>query len=233
MRIAVLPARGGSKRIPQKNIREFCGQPVIAYAIQTARKSGLFDHVVVSTDDEAIKRVALECGAEVPFIRPANLADDHAATVPVIAHAINACQGIGWQVDAVCCIYPATPFMLESDLATGLATLENNVDSYVFPITAFPAAPQRALRRLPGGLVEPFYSEFVATRTQDLEPSFYDAGQFYWASTNTWIEEKIIHQHGLGIVIPSWRVIDIDTEEDWQRAERIYSSLIGSKPPVS
>lgn len=219
MKIAIIPARGGSKRIPRKNIKPFAGKPMIAHAIGIARGSGLFDHIVVSTDDTEIAGVAKECGAEVPFVRPAELADDHTPTVPVIAHAIGACQSLGWRIDKVCCIYPAVPFMHGSDLLTALQKLEAEDVGYVFPVTTFPSAIQRALRRLPDGTMEPFDSQYALVRTQDLEPAFYDVGQFYWGQAQTWLDGKIIHQHGAGLIIPSWRVVDIDTAEDWQRAE--------------
>jgi pseudaminic acid cytidylyltransferase len=120
MRIAVIPARGGSKRIPRKNIKLFAGKPMIAYAIEAAKKSGLFDHVVVSTDDSEIVKIALEWGAEVPFLRPKELADDHTPTVPVIAQAIEACKQIGWPIDLVCCIYPGVPLIQLEDLKGAL-----------------------------------------------------------------------------------------------------------------
>lgn len=231
MKIAVIPARGGSKRIPRKNIKDFCGKPMIAHAIGIARSSGLFDHIVVSTDDKDIARVATESGAEVPFVRPAELADDHTPTVPVIAHAIGACQALGWRVDQVCCIYPAVPFLQGTDLVTALHMLETNGVGYVFPVAAYPSAIQRALRRLPNGLMAPFYSQYATTRTQDLEPAFYDAGQFYWGFAQTWLEGKIIHQYGAGLIIPSWRVVDIDTIEDWQRAELMYAAFNDANCP--
>lgn len=205
---------------------------MIAYAIGIAQSSGLFDHIVVSTDDKDIARAATECGADVPFVRPAELADDHTPTVPVIAHAIGACQALGWRIDLVCCIYPAVPFMQGADLVTAMHMLKTNDEGYVFPVTAYPSAIQRALRRLPNGLMEPFYSQYAATRTQDLEPAYYDAGQFYWGLAQTWQEGKIIHKHGAGLVIPSWRVVDIDTAEDWQRAELMYAALNAANRPT-
>lgn len=225
MKIAVIPARGGSKRIPRKNIKLFAGKPMIAHAIGIARSSGLFDHIVVSTDNKDIARIASECGAEVPFVRPSELADDHTPTAPVIAHTIGACQELGWRISQVCCIYPAVPFLQETDLEKALHLLVTNDASYVFPVTAYPSAVQRALRQLPSGLMEPFYSQYATTRTQDLEPAFYDAGQFYWSFAETWLEGKIIDRHGAGFVIPSWRVVDIDTDEDWQRAELMYAAF--------
>ncbi|MDO9139749.1 MAG: pseudaminic acid cytidylyltransferase [Methylobacter sp.] len=225
MKIAIIPARGGSKRIPRKNIKLFYGKPMIAWAIETAKASGLFEHIVVSTDDAEISALAKNWGAEAPFVRPAELADDYTPTVPVVAHAISACQALGWQVDQVCCIYPAVPFMQCADLAAALHKLEAGNADYVFPIAAYPSAIQRALRQLPNGLMEPFYSQYASTRTQDLEPAYYDAGQFYWGRAQAWLAEKNIHQHGAGLEIPSWRVVDIDNTEDWQRAELMLAAF--------
>lgn len=225
MRIAIIPARGGSKRIPCKNIKSFCGKPIIAHTISTAYKSKLFDHIVVSTDDDEVARVALEHGAEVPFIRPLELADDHTPTVPVIAHAICSCQALGWQIEQVCCIYPTAPLLQEADLVAALRILEMGVADCTFPVTAYPSAIQRALRLLPNGLTEPFYSQYTMTRTQDLEPAFYDAGQFYWGLAQAWLADRVAYQYGAGVVIPNWRVVDIDTMDDWARAEIIYQLL--------
>jgi len=228
MNIAIIPARGGSKRIPRKNIKDFCGKPMIAGAIEVAKASGLFGHIVVTTDDAEISAIAKAWGAEVPFVRPAELADDYTPTVPVVAHAIAACQSLGWQVDQVCCIYPAVPFMQSADLVAALHMLESNEAGYVFPVADFPSAIQRALRQLPNGLMEPFYSQYASTRTQDLESAYYDAGQFYWGRAQTWLEGKNIHQYGMGLVIPNWRVVDIDNSEDWQRAELMYAAFNGA-----
>jgi len=228
MNIAIIPARGGSKRIPRKNIKDFCGKPMIAGAIEVAKASELFDHIVVTTDDAEISELARVWGAEVPFVRPAELADDYTPTVPVVAHAIGACQALGWQVDQVCCIYPAVPFMQCGDLVTALQMLEEKNADYVFPVATYPSAIQRALRQLPSGLMEPFDSQYASTRSQDLEPAYYDAGQFYWGRAQTWREGKNIHQHGMGLVIPNWRVVDIDNEEDWQRAELMVAAFNGA-----
>lgn len=225
MKIAVIPARGGSKRIPRKNIREFAGKPMIAYAIEAARGCGLFDHVIVSTDDEEIARIASEYGAEIPFMRPAELADDHTATVPVIAHAIEACRKNGWLAQLVCCIYPAVPLIQTQDLLDAHALLEPGGSDYAFAITPFPSAIQRALRRLPDGNMRAFNPEYINTRTQDLEPAYYDAGQFYWGKAEAWLNGLSPHQSGKGLVIPEWRAVDIDTQDDWARAEVIYQLL--------
>jgi pseudaminic acid cytidylyltransferase len=226
MNIAVIPARAGSKRIPRKNIKIFAGKPMIAYAIEAAKQCGLFAHVVVSTDDEEIAAIAKEFGAEIPFSRPLDLADDQTPTVPVIAHAVTACESLGWQFDYVCCIYPGVPFIQQSDVKSALSLLETVASAeYSFPITEFPSAIQRALRRKESGVVEPFYPEHELTRTQDLEPAYHDAGQFYWGHRRAWLNNPNIHKSGVGLVIPNWRVVDIDTPEDWQRAEVIHRAL--------
>lgn len=224
MRLAVIPARGGSKRIPRKNIRPFAGQPMIGHAIGAARASGLFERVIVSTDDGEIAQVARTLGAEVPFMRPADLADDHTPTVPVVAHAIRACQELGWPVAAVCCIYPGVPFLQQDDLRQALAVLEQGA-TYAFPVAPFPSAVQRALRRAPDGSAVPLFPEFASTRTQDLPPAYHDAGQFYWGGAQAWLAGLNIHLHGRTIVIPHWRVVDIDTPDDWQRAELLYQAM--------
>jgi pseudaminic acid cytidylyltransferase len=185
----------------------------------------VFDHVVVSTDDDEIAALSRAAGAEVPFVRPAELADDHTPTVPVVAHAIRACRDIGWAADQVCCIYPGVPMLDAADIVRSLALLEQGQCDYVFPVTPFPSPIQRALRRLPDGTTRPFQPEHAATRTQDLESAFHDAGQFYWGASRAWLDGLNIHAHGKTIVLPEWRVVDIDTPDDWQRAEVLYHAL--------
>lgn len=225
MRIAVIPARGGSKRIPRKNIKPFHGKPMIAYAIQAALASKAFDRVIVSTDDTEIADVAKAHGAELPFIRPMELADDHTATVPVIAHAIRACDELGWGTEYICCIYPGVPFISTDDLRTAYQQLVSTKAHYVFPVTRFSSPIQRALRRLPDGSVRPFQPEYSATRTQDLEPGYFDVGQFYWGHKSAWLDGLNMHLTGTTLLIPEWRVVDIDTPADWERAELLYATL--------
>ena len=222
MRIAVIPARGGSKRIPRKNIRLFNGRPMIAYVIEAARSSQIFDAIVVSSDDDEIQRVAREYGAQTPFERPPELADDHTATQPVICHAIEACQALGWRVQEVCCIYPCAPLLAATDLRQAMARLKDNPGRFVFPIIRFPSAIQRALRLRPQDRTEPMWPEFELTRSQDLEPAFYDAGQFYFGSSDSWKTKTRVHAEGVGLELPSWRAVDIDTIEDWERAEILF-----------
>lgn len=225
MRLAVIPARGGSKRIPRKNVKPFAGKPMIHYAIDAARRAQVFDHIVVSTDDDEIAAIASAAGAELPFKRPASLADDHTPTVPVVAHAIEACRSLGWPIEQVCCIYPGVPLLRAEDITQALAMLDEYGVSYVFPVTPFPSPIQRALRRRPDGMTRPFYPDHVDTRTQDLETAYHDAGQFYWGARRAWLDGLNIHAHGRTLVLPQWRVVDIDTPADWERAEAIARAL--------
>jgi pseudaminic acid cytidylyltransferase len=225
MRLAIIPARGGSKRIPRKNIKVFGGKPMIAHAITAAKESGLFDHVIVTTDDDEIAKIAHEWGGETPFMRPADLSDDNTPTVPVIAHAIQVCKSFGWDIELICCIYPGVPFIKIDDIKGALALLEKSDTDYSFPMTEFPSAIQRALKRDSIGRMVPFYPQYELTRTQDLEPAFHDAGQFYWGTAQAWLSNPRIHSSGVGYQIPNWRVVDIDTTEDWKRAEILFYSL--------
>jgi len=226
MKLAVIPARGGSKRIPRKNVKPFAGRPMIAYAITAAREAGVFDRIVVSTDDDEIAAVARQWGAEVPFRRPPELADDLTATAPVMAHAIRA---LGAADDAgVCCIYPGVPLLQPADLVEGLALFEQGGFEYVFPVLPFSSPIQRALTRAGDGAVQSMHPEFAFTRTQDLPPAYHDAGQFYWGTAAAWLAGRSAHLGGRSMVLPEWRAVDIDTPDDWVRAEALYAALSGS-----
>lgn len=230
MRIAVIPARGGSKRIPRKNIRNFCGKPVVAWSIEAARKAGLFEHVIVSTDDAEIAEVARKWGAETPFARPAELCDDHAGTTEVIAHATKWACDQGWPVAAVCCIYATAPFVDVEDLRRGLLALEAGSWAYAFSATDFAAPIFRSFRQDANGGIEMFFPEHFATRSQDLPAAMHDAGQFYWGRPSAWLEGKTIFaSHSVPIAIPRWRVQDIDSEDDWLRAEVIAPAIMRRK----
>ena len=225
MKIAVIPARGGSKRIPRKNIKDFSGKPMIAWAISIAQESNLFEEIIVYTEDDEIADVARSWGAITPFVRPANLADDMTPTVPVVAHAVESCCSFGWEIEYACCIYPCVPFLQVSDLCHALKMLlECNAD-FVYPVTEYAHPIQRAMRRLSTGKMQFYSPEFELTRTQDLESSYHDAGQFYWGKSAAWLEHKKMHTDGLGMPIPNWRVVDIDSEDDWIRATRSFQSL--------
>jgi len=224
--IAIIPARGGSKRIPRKNIRNFAGKPMIGYAIEATLACEAVGRVIVSTDDEEIAAVAEKFGAEVPFRRPGDLADDITPTVPVIQHAVRSLREGGDEIAHACCIYPGVPFIRAADIDKALALLvEHGGEGYTFPVTGFPSPIQRALKRATDGSVAPFDPAHVSTRTQDLEPAYFDAGQFYWGSAETWLSGANIHQNGRAIVLPEWRVVDIDTPEDWLRAEALHRAL--------
>ena len=225
MRVAIIPARGGSKRIPRKNIRPFAGIPMLAHAIRTARAAGLFDHIIVSTDDDEITQVAQEAGAEVPFRRPAALADDHAGTGEVTTHALRWCLDQGWKIDAACCIYATVPLLQATYLLQAFEKMREAGKHFCFPVATFPAPIQRALKLTPQG-VEMFAPEFAETRSQDLIPAYHDAGQFYWGTVEAWLEQREVFSHdSVAIVMPRHLVQDIDTEEDWQFAETLYRLL--------
>lgn len=225
-RLCVIPARGGSKRIPRKNLKPFAGLPILAHSIAAARASGLFNHIVVSTYDAEIADVAREHGAEVPFIRPAALSDDHAGTIPVVAHAIECMEARRRPVDEVCCLYATAPFATASDLREGLRLLESGDWTYVFTATEFAAPIFRSFRLLESGGVEMFYPEKFTSRSQDLPRAFHDAGQFYWGRPAAWrAGEPFFTPRARALVLPRWQVQDIDTQDDWERAELIAPAL--------
>jgi pseudaminic acid cytidylyltransferase len=220
MRLAVIPARGGSKRIPRKNIRPFGGKPMIAWSIEAALQSGCFDQVIVSTDDTEIAEVARTYGVAVPFMRPAELSDDHTGTIPVIRHAIEWFQQQGAVPEKVCCIYATAPFVRGEDIRKGLDTLDSTGSDYAFSVTSYAFPIQRALRLTAAGRVEMFHPEHFNTRSQDLEEAYHDAGQFYWGRSSAWLAGKpIFSPDAAPVILPRHRVQDIDTPEDWESAE--------------
>nr|WP_314229527.1 pseudaminic acid cytidylyltransferase [uncultured Kingella sp.] len=226
MPLCIIPARGGSKRIPRKNIKPFNGKPMIAHSIATAQLSGCFSQIIVSTDDPEIAAIAQQHGASVPFVRPPELSDDHATTGAVIAHAIQFMQQQGWQGNAACCLYATAPFVQPHDLQQGLTTLAQAHADYAFSITSFPFPIQRALKLHAHNQVAMFQPENFAVRSQDLEEAWHDAGQFYWGTSAAWLAQKpIFNSRSIGIKIPRHRVQDIDTPEDWTRAEILYRLL--------
>ncbi len=226
MNIAIIPARGGSKRIPQKNIKLFCGKPIIAYSIMTAQKTKLFDRIIVSTDDHQIANVALEWGAEIPFMRPQHLADDYTTTLDVINHAINWLNKNDVVHDHACCIYATAPFVRISDLKKGYELLKNNDTNFSFPVTTFPSSIFRALKLTENNTLKMFWPEHLNTRTQDLAEAYHDVGQFYWGKTEAFLKTRtILNEHSSPVVIPRYLAQDIDTPEDWEQAELIYTIL--------
>lgn len=230
MKIAIIPARGGSKRIPRKNIKLFCAKPMIAWSIESARASGLFDRIIVSTDDDEIAEVARQWGAEVPFMRPQELSNDYAGTMPVIAHATQWALDQGFDVEAVCCIYATAPFIQTDDLKRGLEELNAGDWDYAFTVTDFAAPIFRSFKQTAEGGIEMFFPEHFATRSQDMPVAFHDAGQFCWGRVAAWLEGKRIFDHySKPILIPRWRVQDIDTQDDWTRAEILAPIIMGGK----
>jgi pseudaminic acid cytidylyltransferase len=224
--VAVIPARGGSKRIPRKNVRLFDGLPMLAWPLTAALRSGLFSRVIVSTDDAEIAQIARDAGAETPFTRPDELADDYTGTGAVMAHTAEWLQLQGELPCELCCIYPTAPFLVENDLSRGLDILRNGNWSYVVSATTFDAPVYRGFRMSDNGGLEMLFLNHSNTRSQDLPQVLHDAAQFYWGRSEAWLQKRV----GLGadstaVLIPSWRVQDIDSEEDWIRAELMAHAL--------
>lgn len=228
MVVAVIPARGGSKRIIKKNIVDFAGKPLIAHSIEKARNANLFDRIIVSTDDPQIIEVALHYGAEVPFVRPADLSDDLTGTIAVTAHAIGKLNEASTRPpEAVCCIYATAPFLEVSDLRKGLAILQSADWQYVFSATQFTYPVYRGFLTSEGSGVEMLFPEHQTARSQDLPDVLHDAGQFYWGRAEAWLRQLSIFEHWSTVVrLPSWRVQDIDTMEDLERAQRLYKAMV-------
>ena len=229
MKLCVIPARGGSKRIPRKNIKIFNGKPMIAYSIEAALKSNCFDKVIVSTDDDEIIRVAKSYGAEVPFVRPEILANDYAGTLPVIKHAIEWFEQQNTIVTEVCCLYATAPFVQVDAIQKAYQQLQITKAQYCFTVTSFPFPIQRAIKVNADNRIEMLQPEHFNTRSQDLEEMYHDAGQFYWGKVKAFKEIlPLFSQQASPYVLPQYLVQDIDTPEDWIRAELMYQALIAS-----
>jgi pseudaminic acid cytidylyltransferase len=226
-RLALIPARGGSKRIPGKNIRPFCGRPMLAWVIDAAHRSGCFDRIVVSTDDDTIATVARDCGAEVPFLRPATLSDDHTGLIAVIRHAVDLLLPDPGPDDLVCNLLATAALLHPVDLQQGLAQLQGTVQAdFALAVAAFPAPIQRALKLDGEDRVSMFDSTQFDCRSQDLEPAFHDAGQFCWGRANAWQRvTNVFTQRCVAVRLPAHRVQDIDTPDDWIRAEWLLRAL--------
>lgn len=227
MNIAIIPARGGSKRIPRKNVKPFFGKPMIAWPIEAALRANLFSHVVVSTDDEEIAEVAVRYGATVPFRRPSELASDYTPTVPVISHAITELETRGCKFDLVCCLYATAPFVTAADLRRGFEQISAKPDAeFVIPVTAYPFPIKRSLKIAEDGSLKMFWPEHELTRSQDLEPAYHDAGQFYWGTKQAFTTRRgFFNTCAYPVVLPRYRVNDIDTDEDWERAEKLFQVI--------
>ena len=224
--ICVIPARGGSKRIARKNIRKFRGKEMIGWSIQAAFNANCFDRIIVSTDDQEIASVAKAYGAEIPFMRPTELANDFVGTREVIEHAINFFAKLTIHPSAICCLYATAPFVKPNDIAEGFKKFKSfHSNAVVFSATSYNYPVQRALRIDDQGKSSMIDPSHYQTRSQDLEATYHDAGQFYWASPEAWCKNQNFFEGGLPIVLPLWRVQDIDTESDWTRAEIIHKLI--------
>ena len=221
MPIAIIPARGGSKRIPRKNVKPFHGKPMVAWPILTARETGLFDRIIVTTDDPEIADIAQEFGAICPFQRPDHLSDDHTGIQPVIKHAITTLS-INPDED-ICVILPTSPLLLASDLQDAHKRLNEQSVHFVVSTASFPYPAQRAMIRDGSGILEFLYNQNALTRSQDLPETFHDAGQFYWGKARHWVDTvNILASHSVGYTLPRSRVQDIDTPEDWAFTEILF-----------
>jgi len=221
--IAIIPARGGSKRIPRKNIKEFCGKPIIAYSIEAAIKSNIFNEIMVSTDDEEIAEVAKKYGASVPFFRSAEMSTDMAMTVPVLIEVLGEYEKQGKHFDITCCIYPCAPFVTAQKLKQGIDLLLQNDASFAFPIVKFSYPPQRCFV-IREQRISMLYPENYLKRSQDLEPLYHDAGQFYFAKTEVLREKQTFFgENSMPIICNESEMQDIDTMEDWKIAEIKYN----------
>ena len=226
MKLAVIPARGGSKRIPRKNIKSFGGKPMITWSIEAAQKTGIFDRIIVSTDDAEIASIARDYGVEVPFIRQATLSDDHTGTSPVIVNAIEWCLTQGFDPKEVCCIYATAPFVQSEDIECGRQILEQSGADFAFSVTSFAFPIQRAIKLRPDGRIDMIDPSQFQTRSQDLPEAYHDAGQFYWGTKAAWLSgAPIFGSRSVPVILPRYRVQDIDTPEDWKVAERMLEFL--------
>ncbi|MDT8338157.1 MAG: pseudaminic acid cytidylyltransferase [Sulfurimonas sp.] len=223
--VAIIPARGGSKRIKRKNIRDFHGLPLIAYSIKAALESNLFDKVIVTTDDEEIAKIAKEYGAEVPFLRSKELSDDFTGTGDVVKHAIDYLKEHGEAFDYVCTIYATAPLLQAKYLIEGFEALKNSDAINAFSATSMPFPIQRTFKLDANGRCEMFWPENYFKRSQDLEEAYQDAGQFYWSKVDKKSSDIMFGKESIPIILPRYLVQDIDTLEDWERAEYMYEAV--------
>lgn len=229
MKVAVIPARGGSKRIPKKNIKKFAGKPLIEYAINGAKNAKVFDKIIVSTDELAIAEVAKKSGADVPFLRPAELSDDYTPTIPVLKHAINWLIEDGGEVDCFCCIYP-NPFITSKNLEDGYSLLKEKNAYSVLPVTTYPVPIYFSVHTTEDGTIDYVFPEKSMDRSQDLPEVYYDAGQFCWWDSKAFMTaedmEKFRRTKRYPLFLPPYLVQDIDTLEDWDVAEKLFDALV-------
>jgi len=226
--IAVIPARGGSKRIPRKNARMFAGKPMIAHSIAAALNSEAIEEVLVSTDDQEIREISLKHGALVPFIRPSELSDDQTSLMEVMAHAARWAKRQSSSTRYICCLFATAPLVSAKDIAAGLDLIQSGSWSYVFGATTYAYPIFRSFELLPSGGLQMFFPGHFKTRSQDLPEAIHDAGQFCWGHVDAWESQRAtLDQWSTIVKIPRWRVQDIDTEEDWTQAELLVRALSG------
>lgn len=222
--LCVIPARGGSKRIPRKNVKPFLGKPMLAYSIETALKSGLFEEVMVSTDDDEIAEVARQCGAKVPFMRSAETASDFATTADVLKEVINSYKKQGKEFDNFCCFYATAPLVQSKDVVAAFERLQLSDFTCVYPVVQFGYPIWRCLDLAEDGTMNRHWPEYENSRSQDLPKEYHDTGTFYWYKTKEWLAGNI--KVG-GIEVSETTIQDIDTETDWKLAEMKYKLLYG------
>jgi len=227
--IAIIPARGGSKRIPKKNIKNFLGKPLIAYTIEKALESGLFEKVVVTTDDEAVAKIAQKYGAEVPFLRPKELSDDFVSSGVAVEHALKFLQEKGEVYDYLCTLYATAPLLDICYLKEGLQKLQESDACMSFSVTSMPFPIQRSFHITENNRCKMFTPEYYASRSQDLKEAYQDAGQFYWRRIGKKMQDIPFGCESIPVILPRHLVQDIDTPEDWKRAEMLYQLVYPDK----
>jgi len=226
MKLCIIPARGGSKRLPRKNIKLFMGKPIIAYSIEAALASGCFDQVIVSTNDQEIADIATCYGAEVPFVRPEALCDDFTGTIPIINHAIEWFEQHEEKPELVCCLYATAPFVTPEAIQQAYTLMLHEHADFCFTVTSFPSPIQRAVKLAANGRLAMFHPEYFESRSQDLEEAYHDAGQFYWGKAEAFLQEKPLYSEcSVPYILPRYCVQDIDTLEDWQQAEILFKLI--------
>ena len=226
MNIVIIPARGGSQRIKKKNIKDFCGKPIIAYSIEAAKKSKIFDRIIVSTDSDEIANVSKKWGAEAPFKRPENISDNYSTTNDVMFHAVNFIIKDKKNVNAVCCLYPTAPFITPQNLKEGLKKFLTGKWKFVFSATKYSYPVFRSFLKEKDGGLKMLYPKHFKSRSQDFQAVMHDAGQFYWGKPNAWVNKEFsFSQDSTVVELPNWCAQDIDTPEDWKQAEIKYKML--------
>jgi pseudaminic acid cytidylyltransferase len=229
MRIAIIPARFGSKRIKQKNIKSFYSKPMIVWTLENLKKSNFFDKIVVSSDSKKILNISKINGADILIHRPRKLSGDTIGTQPVISHALKQLKKNYYNESYVCCIYPCNPFLNLNDIKRGFSKLKKNLSKFIFPVAEYSHPIQRALKLASNYSAQPIFKNNLKKRTQDLNKTYYDAGQFYWGTSSLWNKGNNLHKSGMCLPIPSWRVVDIDNLSDWKRAELLFKNFFSKK----